>query len=99
GVPQLAKFVSIHVPKCGGASLRTTFKRSLGERFMPDYGNKIVGGDLHSIRLRRLRQTRRHNDLDPQNDTILIHGHFNASKYLNAPFEKVWITFVREPTN
>jgi hypothetical protein len=93
----MRKYVSIHIPKCAGSSLRVALKNALGEHMKSDYGNRVVLADLQAIRLRRAKNQDALKKLKRWEDVSLIHGHFYASKYLHAPFEKEWITFVRNP--
>lgn len=57
--------VSVHVPKCGGATLRSVLKRKYGSRLLVDYPGVQV--DRWKLRHRLLPSA--------------IHGHFPASRY------------------
>ena len=89
-------YISVHIPKCAGTSLRRALKQGLGDRFEADYGDRIVQGDVSAIAWRRERKDKMLKRLQ-KGDIALVHGHFYASKYANAPFDKVWLTFIRDP--
>jgi len=68
------ELVSVHIPKCGGASLGRILERRYGWRLHLEYPAPVYPWD------RRLRSTIRRslrNILPPR----AIHGHFPASKY------------------
>lgn len=93
----MKKIVSIHIPKCAGTSLRGALNKALGPKVKMDYGNRVMLEDLSAIRRRRRLKQRMLSDIGRLRGKTVIHGHFYAAKYLDAPFEKEWVTFVRHP--
>jgi len=89
--------VSIHIPKCAGSSLHVALKETLGDRLKSDYGNQVVLADLWAIQVRRKKSELMLRNLHTWNGIDVIHGHFYARKYIEAPFDKNWVTFVRHP--
>lgn len=93
----MKKIVSIHIPKCAGSALHQALKTAYGARMTSDYGDGVLRWDPKAIQRRRRTKSEMLRTIHRLDDTALIHGHFYATKYMDAPFDKEWITFVRHP--
>lgn len=91
-------FVSIHIPKCAGTSMKKLLSQRLGNNVKFDYGDKINCYSDQAIALRERRQLATEKSLAENNGSIkLIHGHFYARKYLSLRDKVKWITVMRDP--
>lgn len=92
-------FVSIHIPKCGGMSLRQMLSTGFGDRCQTDYGDKIHCYLPEYIEKRRIRKRQLKKQGAAAFDNVdIVHGHFYASKYTNLGITPEWVTFLRHPT-
>lgn len=91
-------FISIHLPKTAGTSLRTTLEEAYGNRLYSDYGDKISELSVEAERIRARNKKRQIAKIEPGTfDYDIIHGHFWARKYLDVFNVTDWITCVRDP--
>jgi len=79
-------YVSVHLPKSGGTSIRTSLEAQFGEHALFDYGRGPLGPRA----------------LDPAlpiaSSITLIHGHFRPARYTDQT-SAFWFTFLREPVD
>lgn len=90
--------ISVHIPKTAGISFREMLKRGYGDRFLPDYGDRIGINSPEAIaeRARRADEMRRRRDELLANYDV-IHGHFVAAKYVGAFPRTDFVAFFRDP--
>jgi len=90
--------LSVHVAKAAGNSFRELLKAKFGERMMGDYGD-WAGFDTPEANQRRSSRTAamrsRAAELVEKYD--VIHGHFQADKYLDLFPRADYIAFFRDP--
>ncbi|MBD5657453.1 MAG: hypothetical protein IAI50_20065 [Candidatus Eremiobacteraeota bacterium] len=90
--------LSIHVPKAAGNSFRELLKAKYGDRMMGDYGD-WAGFDFPEANERRAARTKEMRQRGPEllEKYDLIHGHFQADKYLGLFPETKYLAFFRDP--
>lgn len=92
--------ISIHIPKCGGMSLRHMLRSGFGDTLLEDYGDKV---HCYAPRYKKKREQRKSEVRARGEDYFsryrAIHGHFYAEKYLGFFQNTKWITFLRHPTS
>jgi len=88
--------ISVHTPKCAGASVRRGLQAVFGERAHLDYDDQIADpASPYNIDPARFwSQTGRYAEL--VRDKALVHGHFHPAKYDEVQ-GAVFITYMREP--
>lgn len=91
-------FVSVHLPKCAGTSLKRALGDAYSDRAVFDYGDLINDYSPHAIAQRSRRRAKlvkriQAGEFSPE----IVHGHFYAPKYLGLGLDLTWLTIVREP--
>ncbi|KKR70442.1 MAG: Sulfotransferase family [Candidatus Woesebacteria bacterium GW2011_GWA2_40_7b] len=81
--------ISIHIPKNAGVSFYSTLKDIYKNRLQIDYQDKI--GSIEYLR----RNFEKYPKI--KNYTTIIHGHFQAEKYLKKYPHAQFITWFRDP--
>ena len=79
-------FISIHLPKSGGSSVRTSLAQQFGERLVVDYGFGPLGPRALEVR----------TEMPPGAD--IVHGHFRPGRYDAIP-DAFRFTFLRHPVD
>jgi len=91
-------FISMHLPKCAGTSLKRAVADAYADRAVFDYGDLINDYSPQAIAQRRRRRAKlvariKAGEFNPE----IVHGHFYAPKYLGLGLSLTWLTIVRDP--
>ena len=90
--------LSVHVAKAAGNSFRELLLAEYGDRIMLDYGD-WAGFDTPEARERRTARTAamRARGAELQGRYDIIHGHFQADKYLGLFPQSEYVALFRDP--
>lgn len=93
-------FVSVHLPKCAGQSLKSSLQETASKSMFLDYGDRILD---HTSEAAAVRTQNRHiveSALKTGNFNFdIVHGHFYAAKYVGLLDRPKWMTVARDPLN
>lgn len=95
--PIMLDLISVHVPKCGGVSLRVALKQIFGSGLLLDYDDHVTDPSS-PINLDPDGWLKRQQNLLPQHllGKRAVHGHFHHRKY-KAITSKYRTAVIREP--
>jgi hypothetical protein len=94
------EIVFVHVPKCGGTSIRTILEQTVDRHcILRDYGDShLTTRALQEINQRgKTNELREHFEVPGRG--ILLSGHFSASKYWGLFKPGCFVTFLRHPVD